>query len=275
MRLIVTRPENEARVWGQALQNAGHTVCTLPLIAVGLMPDVLPLQNAWRDIALLDAVMFVSRNAVDHFYKQKPPLAGVFTAQAAIKCRAFVPGPGSAEALRAHGAEPGWIDGPDEVAGQWDSEALWQRVGHRIGPGFRLLIVRGTTLSAESIAADGMSPAAASDNGVGRDWLALKATEAGAQVDFLVAYARHTPVFDDAQLAMAKAAAEDGSLWLFSSSEAVSNLQRNLPGQSWQRARALATHPRIAQAARGAGFGDVREVHPALSAVLASIESLQ
>ena len=275
MRLIVTRPENEARVWGQALQNARHTVCTLPLIAVGPVPDVLPLQNAWRDIAQWDAVMFVSRNAVDQFYKQKPPLARTFTAQAAIKCRAFVPGPGSAAALLAHGAEPDWIDGPDEAAGQWDSETLWQRVGHGVGPGFRLLIVRGTTLAAESIEADGTSPAAASDNGVGRDWLARKATAAGAQIDFLVAYARRSPVFDAEQLALAKAAAQDGSLWLFSSSEAVSNLQRNLPNQSWERARALATHPRIAQAARLAGFGDVREVHPALPAVLASIESLQ
>ena len=275
MRVIVTRPENEALVWVQALEDAGHDARCLPLIAVGPVPDITPVQDAWRDITQWDAVMFVSRNAVHYFFQQKPPLARIFSAQAAIKCRAFVPGPGSAEALKAHGAEPDWIDGPDEVTGQWDSEALWQRVVHRVGSGFRLLIVRGTTLSAESVAADGTSRAAVSQNGVGRDWLARKATAAGAQVDFLVAYARHTPVFDAAQLALAKAAAQDGSLWLFSSSEAVANLQRNLPNQSWQRARALATHPRIVQAVRAAGFGQVQEVHPALPAILASIESQQ
>lgn len=275
MRVIVTRPENEARVWGQALQEAGHETSSLPLIAVGPVPDIAALQNAWRNIAQWDAVMFVSRNAVDHFYKQKPPLAGIFTARAAIKCRAFVPGRGSAAALQAHGAEPDWIDAPDEAGGQWDSEALWQQVQQRVVPGFRLLIVRGTTVTTELAAHDGTVATDAPETGVGRDWLARKAIAAGAHVDFLVAYTRYKPLFDAAQQALAMAAAQDGSVWLFSSSEALSNLKSNLPDQSWQRARALATHPRIAQAARAAGFGDVQEVHPALPAVLASIESLQ
>ncbi|MGE3348297.1 MAG: uroporphyrinogen-III synthase, partial [Ramlibacter sp.] len=39
------------------------------------------------------------------------------------------------------------------------------------------------------------------------------------------------------------------------------------------RARAVATHPRIAQAAREAGFGVVCESRPALADVVASIES--
>jgi uroporphyrinogen-III synthase len=64
-------------------------------------------------------------------------------------------------------------------------------------------------------------------------------------------------------------------VWLFSSSEAVANLQSLLPDQSWQQARAVATHPRIAQAARTAGFGVVCESRPILGAVVASIESLQ
>jgi uroporphyrinogen-III synthase len=272
MRVIVTRPENEARVWVQALQDAGHDATSLSLITVGPVTDIAPLHDAWRHIAKWDAVMFVSRNAVDHFFKQKPPLARIFNAQAAIKCRAFVPGAGSAAALRAHGADPAWIDGPDELSGQWDSEALWQRVELHVGPGFRLLIVRGTTVTAPQ---DGTRAAEAPDSGIGRDWFARRATEAGAHVEFVVAYARTAPIFDAAQQALAEAAAQDGSVWLFSSSEAVSNLQRSLPDQSWQRARALVTHPRIGHAVRAAGFGDVQEVHPTLPAVLASIESMQ
>jgi uroporphyrinogen-III synthase len=275
MRVIVTRPQNEARVWVQALQDAGHEAHSLPLIDVGPVPDTARLQDAWRDMAQWDAVMFVSRNAVDHFFRQKPPLARIFSAQAAIKCRAFVPGPGSAVALREHGAESDWIDGPDGLSGQWDSEALWQQVKHRVGPGFRLLIVRGTTVAIESAAHDGRLATDVPETGVGRDWLARKAAGAGAHVDFVVAYARTAPVFDRVQRALAQTAAQDGSVWLFSSSEAISNLQHGLPDQSWQRARALVTHPRIGQAARAAGFGDVQEVHPALPAVLASIESLQ
>jgi uroporphyrinogen-III synthase len=275
MRVIVTRPEKEARVWVQALRDAGHDASTLPLIAVGPVQDTAPLQDVWRHIAQWDAVMFVSRNAVDHFFRQKPPLARIFVAQSAIKCRAFVPGAGSAAALRELGADPGWIDGPDGLSGQWDSEALWQRVQQRVVPGFRLLIVRGTTLKTDPLPHDGTQDVEAPESGVGRDWLARKATEAGAHVEFVVAYTRTPPVFDVAQQALAQAAAKDGSVWLFSSSEAVFNLQRSLPNQSWQHAHALVTHPRIGQAVRAAGFGDVQEVHPALPAVLASIESMQ
>ena len=47
-----------------------------------------------------------------------------------------------------------------------------------------------------------------------------------------------------------------------------------LPDQDWGQARALVTHPRIAQAARAAGFGSVQECRPALADVVASIESL-
>jgi uroporphyrinogen-III synthase len=45
-------------------------------------------------------------------------------------------------------------------------------------------------------------------------------------------------------------------------------------GQSWHRARAVATHPRIAQAARAAGFSQVCEARPEMAALVASIESL-
>ncbi|MEG2631782.1 MAG: uroporphyrinogen-III synthase, partial [Comamonas sp.] len=46
-----------------------------------------------------------------------------------------------------------------------------------------------------------------------------------------------------------------------------------LPGTDWRQARALATHPRIAAAARQAGFGLVQECRPSLNDVAASIES--
>jgi len=93
-------------------------------------------------------------------------------------------------------------------------------------------------------------------------------------VDFVVAYQRAAPVWGPAERALATQAASDGSLWLFSSAEAVGHLSSLLPGQSWAQARALATHARIAQAARDLGFATVRESRPTLVDVLASIESL-
>jgi uroporphyrinogen-III synthase len=94
-------------------------------------------------------------------------------------------------------------------------------------------------------------------------------------VDFVVSYQRVRPQLDAAQRALAQASAGADSVWLFSSSEAVHNLQASLPQQEWRAARAVATHPRIAQAAREAGFAVVRESRPALAEVCASIESFQ
>ena len=97
---------------------------------------------------------------------------------------------------------------------------------------------------------------------------------AGGTVDFVAAYERGAPQFDADQQALARQAATDGSVWLLSSSEAVAHLAAALPGQHWGQARALATHPRIAQAAQAAGFGSVNECRPAFNEVAASIESL-
>lgn len=93
-------------------------------------------------------------------------------------------------------------------------------------------------------------------------------------MDFVVAYERAAPRLSAAEQRLAQAGAHDGSLWLFSSSEAVGHLRQLLPGQGWQHARALTTHPRIAQAAHAAGFGQVHHCKPALEAVVASIKSL-
>jgi len=82
-------------------------------------------------------------------------------------------------------------------------------VGMAVKPGQRVLIVRGS---------DGQNDSAV--QGVGRDWFAKRVSEAGAAVDFVVSYRRARPHLDAAQLQLAREAAADGSVWLFSSSEA-------------------------------------------------------
>jgi uroporphyrinogen-III synthase len=68
---------------------------------------------------------------------------------------------------------------------------------------------------------------------------------------------------------LAQALADPAShCWLFSSSEAVGHLSRLAPSAHWQASRALVSHPRIAQAARDAGFGRVDLVEPGLEAVV-------
>jgi uroporphyrinogen-III synthase len=89
-----------------------------------------------------------------------------------------------------------------------------------------------------------------------------------------VAYQRGAPFWTDAQCGLARSAAADGSVWLFSSAEALGHLQSLLPGQDWSAARAVATHPRIAAAARDLGFAVVTQTRPTWEEVRASVESL-
>ncbi|TAF80413.1 MAG: uroporphyrinogen-III synthase [Curvibacter sp.] len=264
MRVIITRPQAEAAPWLKALDAAGYTSWSLPLIDIRPAAQVASVESVWKRLADFDAVMFVSRNAVHYFFEQKADPAPVFTAQAAIKTRAFVTGPGSYSALQRVGAEPAWLDAPDFHAGQFDSEALWAVVRSRVVHGYRVLIVRGTTIDE-----------GASDEGSGRDWFARQVLDAGGEVEFVVSYERQRPQWDAPTIAQAQAAATDGTVWVFSSSEAIRNLQHCCPGVNWAQAQAVVTHSRIGDAARGAGFGRVRESKPLLPALMASIESLQ
>jgi uroporphyrinogen-III synthase len=267
MRVIVTRPEQEARKWVHTLADAGYEAVSLPLIGVLPPPNPDAVHAAWQSLHSFDAVMFVSGNAVDHFFALKPSEALVLDASGALKIRAFVTGPGSFSALRRAQVDPDRIDMPDRDAGQFDSEALWAVVRHHVRPGYKILIVRGAG-----------SATAHSDGGAegsGRDWFAEQVRAAGGSAEFVVSYQRQAPVLTPSAMALAQLAATDGSVWLFSSSEAIGNLVAACPGQSWAQAKTVVTHGRIAQTARVAGFGVVCESRPTLPALMASIESLQ
>lgn len=264
MRVIVTRPENDAQWWVRDLVALGHEAVALPLIQIGPSHEAQAVIQAWQTLDRYVAVMFVSGNAVQHFYALKPPLAPDSIAQGALKMRAWAPGPGTADALLKVGMDPTQLDAPDPASAQFDSESLWQRVGDQVRAGDRVLIVRG---------GDGATGSFASA-GLGREWLANRIRSAGGIVDYVVSYQRSAPTFSSAERALACDASGDGSVWLFSSTEAVANLKAWLPAQRWCGARALATHPRIAAAAKEAGFGVVQESRPTLIDVGVSIESM-
>lgn len=259
--VLVTRPAAEGEQWVRALAAEGIAAEALPLIDIVPEPDGPALAEArtlvrqrWGE---WDAVMFVSGNAVRGFSERFMPLALDGQTQAAIKTRAWSPGPGTTAALVQAGWPVARIDEPAQDAAQFDSEALWQRVAAQVRPGMRVLIVRGGD---------------ATGRPAGRVWLAEQLRSAGALVEQVVAYRRQAPVAG-AWCQRAARAASDGSLWLFSSSQAVVHLRGALGHTDFGAARALCTHPRIALAARAAGFGDVRETHPTLEAVIASIKS--
>ena len=272
MRVIVTRVQPQAARWAQSLASRFDAVA-LPLLEICPLADTTALQAARDSWANYTAVKFVSIPAVEFFFASHQAFALINQGPEAIGTRAWAPGLGTRDALLAHGVPPQLVDAPAPDGGQFDSEALWQQVQHRITPGSRVLIVRGDSPGAEDPKAY-QSAAAASVQGVGREWMAQTLRQAGASVDFVVAYQRRAPVWGDAERALATQAAIDGSVWLFSSAEAAGHLRSLLPTQSWAQARAVATHPRIAQTARELGFAVVLECRPTLGDTLASIESL-
>lgn len=283
IRVIVTRPERESRHWVEQLQRAGFAAEALPLIEIGPAAnpaDVQALQHAWQTLGAYAACLFVSGNAVSYFFKQNKAPAQVNTAQTAIKSiateagrvlpaglRFMAPGPGTAAALRATGVPAAQIDGPAADAQQFDSQALWQAVGARDWRGCRVLIVRGQSI------AGGKDEATETAATPGRDWIAAQWTAAGAAVDFLRVYLRRVPQPGPAQRQLARSASVDGSVWLLSSSEAVHNLA-SLGAIDVGGARALATHPRIAEAARAAGWGVVMESRPQLEDITRALDEM-
>lgn len=267
-RLIVTRPAEEAADWGARLSAQGWPAQTLPLIHISepRHPEAASaLQQQRARWSTCDAILFVSGAAVRHFFAADDlPLATTTT-----RTRFWAPGPGTARALVAPLARLGLtaerIDAPPADAGQFDSEALWPVVASQLRPGSRVLIVRGASVG------DDAEPAAVAGNG--RDWLIRQCEQAGARVQTVAAYERQPPRWDAAAHALRQQARAPGSVWLFSSSQAIDHLLQAEPGADWSAAQALVTHPRIAARAREAGFGCVVETRPALADVLSALES--
>ena len=253
-RVLVTRPLREAQRWVEALRQRGIDALALPLIAIEPLTDEHTLRDVRARADRFDAWMFVSAAAVEHFFE------GMQGAPASQGPRCWGTGPGTAGALRRAGVPDSRIDEPGPDAQQFDSEALWQIVQTQVRPGSQVLFVRGGD-------AQGLPE--------GRDWLARQVSGAGAGYETLVTYRRVAPAWSAQERSLAEAAAGDGSVWLFSSSQAIANLREVLPGVDWSGARAIATHPRIAQSAQAAGFGHVLPSSAQFDALVASIESFQ
>jgi uroporphyrinogen-III synthase len=276
-RVIVTRPAAQAGAWVQGLQAQGLQVQSFPLIEISAA--LHSERRALLQARVLEAgefavCMWVSANAVHYFFQSNRAAGHLNIAQAAIKLvanmepikmprlRHWATGPGTVQALAAHGVPVERIDAPDAQAAQWDSEALWARVHTQVQTGCKVLILRGEDVGTPSAS---------------REWLGSQVRAAGGEVEFAAVYQRRAPHFSPQQTARAQQAASDGSVWVFSSSQAVAHLPRWASAQGggiWSQARCIATHPRIAQAAQALGFAVVCTSRPSVQDVAQSIKSL-
>ncbi len=243
-RVLVTRPEEQAVAWVERLGRHGVPAEALPLLSIEAVEDGSGLAAAWAGLPAYRLVMFVSPNAARCFFAARPN--GLRDWPSSVQ--AASPGPGTSADLAAFGVPIANIVEPAEDSPQFDSEALWARLSGQDWQGIDVLVVAGEG---------------------GRDWLARQLQEHGARVRRLVAYRRAAPDWTPARSALAEAALAQpqGYLWFFSSSQAVDHLLARYPAPAWARSLALATHPRIVQTARRAGFGEVLLSRPTLQSV--------
>ena len=264
--VVITRPAGQSSELIGQLHDAGIATLDFPLIDIAPVVDDAPLRAALAALERYTLVVFVSPNAVDQAFARSD---GIWPHALPIG----VVGPGSVQALAGHGvAAPAHrvvspaVSGADDESASFDSEGLFSAIDASLGAasleGKRVLIVRG----------DG-----------GREWLADRLREAGAEVEVVAAYRRIVPEPSIGGWARVhELLAGAAHAWLLTSSEGVRNLyelaQEHLTADEiaqLKRATLVTPHPRIAQTARALGFdsitvsgaGDQRIVRALLAAV--------
>ncbi len=225
--VVVTRPAGQADTLCAALAALGAEPLRFPLLTITPVADPAPLHDVARRLADFSLAFFVSPNAVNLALDAMQPFAP-WPASLAVA----TVGKGSEAALAARGFA-------DVIAPQsgFDSESVLALPAFQAGAvaGRRVLILRG----------DG-----------GRDLLGDTLVQRGATVECLTCYHRGGPSDDPAPL-VARARGGRLDALTLTSSEGVVHLAA-LPGAADLRpVPVFVPHPRIAAAARDAGFSTV------------------
>lgn len=197
LRVLVTRPRQQADKWTLALQSAGATTVSLPLLEIapydeGSGPAYQALKARVLDLDHYQHAIFVSQNAVrcglrwiDQYWPQ-PPLGVAF----------YAVGSATAALLRDYGLAVVAADG------SMNSETLLQLPSLQQVAQQRVLIFRGSG---------------------GRPLLAGELARRGARVDYCELYERRLPAAAERQLA-ALAWCRPGDVVAVHSGETLTNL---------------------------------------------------
>lgn len=231
-----------------------------PLIDIAPVADAATLsrvQAAWQDWPRWQAAIWVSAAAARHFFSHRP------TGHDWGEVKAWCTGPGTARALLGLGVPAHCLIHPGVGSLQWDSESLWDLVQNTLRAHEPVLRVRGRDQDQTGV------------EGQGRDWLADRLRERGIEFHSVAVYERARPQWTSSQLQEARLALSDGSVWWFTSTQAVEHLGQLLPDASFAQARAVVTHPRIAKACEARAWGQVKLSSPDAVSVLKSIKSTE
>ncbi len=116
MKVLITRPRNQADAFAEKLRSAGFEPIFFPVIEICPVENNLALERALEKLNCYEWVVFTSVNAVETVLNLS--VSSVFSV---VKIAAI--GPKTAEALRKRGVEP------DFIPGEYIGEAIMSGLG--------------------------------------------------------------------------------------------------------------------------------------------------
>lgn len=225
LKVVVTRPRDQAAQLAQRIEQAGGTPVMFPLLEIAAITNNPMLHEQISRLAQFNLAIFISPNAVQY---------GMAAIQAAGGCppelRIATVGQGSAKALHNLGFSRVIVP-----IGRFDSEGLLAMPELQSVDGWKVMIFRG----------DG-----------GRELLGNTLKARGATVEYATCYQRSKPQQD----ASALLDAEPDAITV-TSSEALGYLWQMLDGTQRDRVRHIplfVPHARIAGLANQQGWRQVR-----------------
>ena len=232
-RVLVTRPEEQAREMVGAIALAGGEPVLVPMVALHAPESWAAVDRAIAELERYDAVLFTSANAVRYFARRARE-TGRDVALDALRGRVVCVGARTARAAGEAGLDVAWV-------GRSDAGSLLEELA---SPGLEALAPgRGRRY---------LLPVSA----LGRDVLPDGLRAAGAEVDEVVTYRNTRPDVDAGRLRRELCAGDYAAL-TFASPSAVHHLTELLDAESkaaMTRCTLAAIGSSTAEALRAAGF---------------------
>lgn len=255
LTVVVTRPGAAGATLVEELRRAGLPALWLPAFDFGPPPDEAAARATLARLADFDLAIFVSPQAARAtaalLAAAWPPATAIATVGGGTTRAVLAAVTGAAQArLLAP------LEADDDPAGS-GSESLWPLLQAMQPPPRRVLLLRAQA---------------------GRQWLAERLQAIGASVLPLAVYTRRPVEPTAAQRAELAAAAQGNLASVLSSSDAVEALVAQLATQpavlrALRAGPALATHPRIVERLRAAGFARPLECGVDAAAIVAALRA--
>lgn len=249
-RIVLTHPLPRIGPLANRLRASGHTVLEMPLRRLESLIDPQAPGALSDAIRSADWVVFSSPGAVE---SSGPALPRPWPRHVGIA----TVGSGTEQALLASGFDPSQLREPivRPQHAPYDAGTL-MRVAPFVAPqGLRVLVLRGES---------------------GRDDWISSLRERGARVECLAVHRSHAiPIPPDAlQLASCwlNGATRDRVFFVFTTMDAITSLNQQLPTVGRKSARALAVHPKLVMALHKSGWVQASLLEPGEAGLLAGLE---